>query len=694
MKKLFITITGCLLLVAAMGQVNLDRSKRPKPGPAPVISFKDAVVSKLTNGITILVVENHKLPKVSATYSIDMGPVTEGAKTGTLSLMGQMLNEGTTTKTKAEFDEAVDQIGANVGLSAGGGSASALTRYFDKAFALMADGLLHPSFPQESFGKLKSQILTGLKASEKSAKAISGNVVPAITYGLDHPFGEFETEATINSITMDDIKKAYAAYITPSRGYLTFVGDITPAQAKALAEKTLGSWKGNALTFPSLKAVANPAKTEIDIVDVPNAVQSEITVTNLVSLPMSHPDYFPVLLANQILGGGGEARLFMNLRERHGFTYGSYSNIAADRFQSRFSATASVRNDKTDSAVAEILHEIDTMQIKKVSAEELKNTKALYNGSFALGLENPARTAGFASNILIHGLPKDFYRTYLQKINAVTADDIQRVAKKYFSYANTRVVVVGKQEQVLPGLKALGHPVKFFDKYAMAVSENTSTVQKTDVTAAQIVDNYARAIGGKDALGKVKTIVSTGNMEVMGTTLPVTIKEESPNKESMVIAMAGQTVMKSVFDGSTGYQAQMGQKQPMSDEEIAEKKITKGLFQQLFYASEGYKTTVKGIEKLAGGDAYVLIVTSPGGSVVTEYYDVKTSFLVKKSETKKEAGTEMTETTEYADYKQTGDLFLPHKLIQTVATPMGNQEFVITLSSVKVNEAVSPDDFK
>ena len=391
MKKIIIAATSLLFVTATMAQ-SLDRSVRPKPGPAPVISFKDPVMYKLANGITVLVVENHKLPKVSATYSIDAGPITEGDKAGTLDIMGAMLEEGTTKMTKAQFDEAVDQMGADVNLSASGGSVGALTRYFDKAFTLMTEALKGPAFTQESFDKIKSQTLTDLKSNEKSAKAISANVVSALVYGLDHPNGEFTTSTTVNNITLADVKASYAKYITPSRGYLTFVGDITPAQAKALAEKTLSTWKGASLSLPQLKTVSNPDKTEVDVVDVPNAVQGEITVTNLVTLPMSSPDYFPVLLTNQILGGGGDARLFMNLREHHGFTYGSYSRISAGRFQTTFGATASVRNDKVDSAVAEILHEIDTIRTKKVSADELANAKAIYNGSFALGLENPART--------------------------------------------------------------------------------------------------------------------------------------------------------------------------------------------------------------------------------------------------------------------------------------------------------------
>ncbi|MBB6499278.1 M16 family metallopeptidase [Pedobacter cryoconitis] len=469
MKKIFILAFATLFVQSVVAQ-KLDRSQRPKPGPAPVLTFADPVIYKLSNGITVLVVENHKLPKVSATYSIDAGPITEGAKAGVLSLLGGLMNEGTTTKTKVQFDEAVDQLGADVSVSSRGGSTSALTRYFDSAFLLMADALRHPSFPAPSFEKLKSQSLTGLKSSERSAKAISGRVVNALAYGVNHPSGEFETEQSINSITLDDVKAAYSKYITPSRGYLTFVGDIKPEVAKALAIKALGDWKGTALTFPVLAKVQNPAKTEVDVVNVPNAVQSEITVTNLIDLPLNSPDYHAVLLANEILGGGADAKLFRNLREKHGFTYGAYSSNGSGRFQALFRANAAVRNEKVDSAVVEFLHEINVMRTEKVSNDDLQNAKNLYNGSFALGLENPARTAGFASNILINNLPKDFYRTYLQKINAVTADDILRVSKKYFGYDDARVVIVGNQDQFIPGLQKRGFVVKTYDKYAAPVS--------------------------------------------------------------------------------------------------------------------------------------------------------------------------------------------------------------------------------
>jgi predicted Zn-dependent peptidase len=691
MKKIFIIASAALVFHASTAQ-KIDRSQKPKAGPAPVITIKDPVKYTLPNGITILVVENHTLPKVSAGFSIDAGPIKEGSKTGVLGLLGGMLNEGTTKKSKAEFDEAVDQMGADVNLSSGGGAASALTRYFEKAFMLMAEGMRYPAFAQSSFDKLKAQSLTGLKANERSAKAISGRVVGALTYGKESPFGEFETEESLNSITLADVKEAYSKYVTPSRGYLTFVGDIKPEAAKALAMKAFGDWKGATLTLPTVANVGNPAKTEVNLVDVPNAVQSEITVTNLVNLPMSSPDYFAVLLANNILGGGSESRLFMNLREKHAFTYGSYSSISASRYQSTFSATASVRNEKADSAVGEILSEIKRMRDTKVSDEELKNAKALYNGTFALGMENTGRIATFATNILLYNLPKDFYRTYLQKINAVTADDIQRVSQKYFNYSNTRVVIVGKAETVQVGLAKLGYAVNQYDKYANPV---TATAAKaTNVSATDVVNNYIKAVGGEAAIKKVSTVLMNMDMSVRGMTLDAVQKAMNPNKEMTEVSKGGNVVMKDMFNGETGYQMQMGQKRDMDAKDIADKKAKKNIVDQLNYKEPGYKLEMKGIEKVNGKDAYKILVTSPSGKATTEYYDVNTAFLLKQETSSVASGMDLSQTVQFDNYTKVNDVLFPFAITLTVEVGGNSTDIAYKVKSVKINEGVSADDFK
>ncbi len=691
MRKLILIASTALLFQSSFAQV--DRTKPPKPGPAPIIKIGDPVITKLPNGITVMVVENHKLPKVTAAYSIDGGPKTEGTKAGVLGLMGAMLGEGTTARSKEAFDQSIDRMGANVNLSASGGSASALTRYFDSAFLLMAEALKKPALKNESFEKLKNQVITGLKSEEKSVSAIAGRVTGALAYGLDHPKGEFQTEESVSALSLDDVKQAYQKYITPSRGYLTFVGDITPAKAQALASKAFAGWKGEPLSLEKLNMVANPAKTEINIVDMPNAVQSEIRVTNLVTLPMSHPDYFPVLLTNYILGGGAESKLFMNLRERHGFTYGAYSNIGSGRFQTAFTASAAVRNAKTDSAVGEFLNEIDTLRNQKVSEQVLANAKALYNGNFALGLENPARVASFASDIMINDLPKDFYRTYLQKVNSVTVDDIQRVAKKYFNKDNTRVVVVGKASEIAEPLKNLNFPVKMFDKYAKPVSESTAPVA-ANVDAASIIKDYVKAIGGEEELRKIKNMVINLGMAMQGMTLDVQQKKMVPNLELTTVKMGGNVVNKSLFDGTTGYQEQMGRKKEMSADEIAEKKVQTSMFDQMDYLTGNYKLKVNGTEKVNGKDAYKLEVTLPNGKTQTEYYDTQSHLLVKLDKESQANNMTISNSVEFGNYKKVGNVMFPHTQQVTVSANGQVQSFEMNVNDIKLNEGVTAADFK
>jgi len=691
MKKYILIIAGAFLMQYAQAQT-IDRSKQPKAGPAPVLSIKDPVTYKLPNGITILVVEDHRLPKVSASLLIDAGPITEGPKAGIIGLMGGMLNEGTKAMPKAAFDEAVEKMGADVSLSASGGSASALTRYFNSAFTLMGQALKQPAFTQESFDKLKTQEITSLEGEAKSAPAIASRITNALTYGKNHPDGEFETEDGIRKLTLHDVKTYYAKYITPSRSYLTFVGDIKPADAKLLATKVLGSWKGTLLTLPKLPMVANPAKTEIDLVDVPNAVQSEIKVLNLVDLKKNSPDYFPALLANYILGGGAESRLFMNLREKHGFTYGAYSNLGSGRFQTTFTASASVRNAKADSAVAEFIKEIKHIRTEKVSAEELANAKALYNGSFALGLEDPARMATFASNILINNLPPDFYKTYLQKVNAVTADDILRVAKKYFSN-DPRITVVGNASQMLDGLKKTGYTIKMYDAFANPVTASSQAVP--DVKASDIIKNYINAIGGAEELNKIKSYQALMTMSMQGANLKVEEKKLAPNKDLMTMMMGDNLVMKSVFDGTKGYEQQGGAKKDMTAEEVAQKKVFTSLTEQLDYLSNpAFKLTVKSTQKVNGADAYQVMVTDPTGKTSVEYYDVKSKLLVKNENTTVTDNVSVTQSMELSDYRKVGNVLFPYKQAMTISSGGQNQNLVMNVGEIKLNTGVSAEDFK
>ena len=683
---------GTILMIPATSQT-IDRSKPPKPQPAPVIKINDPQTFTLPNGIQVLVVENHKAPKVNINYSIDRPPVLEGNKAGVIGILGDMLNEGTTSRTKAVFDEEVDLIGASVNVFASGGSVNALTKYIDKAVELMTDALRHPSFPAESLEKLRQQSIQGLKANEKNASAISSRVVSALNFGISHPYGEFETEETYKSITLQDVKNAYSKYVTSDRGYLVFVGDINATKAKAIAMKYFGDWKGNKLQLAPPPVPSKQSATEIDVVDVPNAVQTVIKVTEPIDYRLSSPDYFSLMLANQILGVGPDSRLFKNLREKHGFTYGAYSSAGNDRFGSGlFTASASVRNAVSDSAVIEFMNELKAIRAEKVSAEELQNVKNYLSGGFALSFENPAIVAQFALNIAIEKLPKDFYRTYLQKVNALTPEDIQKAIQKYIALNSLRIVMTGKASDFAPKLAALGYPVKYYDSYAKPVTVSAGETKKMDATlnAAGIIKKYIDAIGGETTVRAINSLYIDFDASVQGMTLKGNLKRLNPNKELTTIAFNGNTVVKTVFDGEKGYMQMQGQKKDLDAGEINDRKEMGGVFRQLNYNQPGFKLSVDGIEKVNGEDTYKLTVTAASGKKTTEYYDVKSGLLKKVESTEKTEAGDTPTVLEYKDYKKFGNILFPSAWVNQV----GPQSIDITVKELKINDAVSEADFK
>jgi len=696
MKKIIIVLLGILMMQNSFAQTKIDRSKKPAAGPAPVISIPDPVIFNMPNGMTVLVVENHKIPKVRAVLNIDAGPIKEGSKAGVTDLMGEMLGEGTTTMTKDKFDESVDLIGADVTLSASGGSASALTRYFDKAFMLMADALKNPSFPGESFKKIQSQTITALKQNEKKASTIAERVNSALNYGKQTALGEFTTEESIKGLTLNDIKEAYKNYITPSRSYLTFVGDITPAAAKVLAEKAFEKWTGTKLTLPTIADVQNPDKTEIDFVDVPTAVQAELRVGNLVTNPLNGSDYHALVLANYILGGGAESKLFMNIREKRGFAYDAHSSLGNGRFQSLFTAITQVRTDKADSAVAELVSQILNMRDGKITDEELAGAKAVYNGLFALRMENPAITATYASNILINNLPKDFYRTYLQKINSITKEDIVRVSKNFFNETNSRIVIVGNGSKIIPNLGRLGYPIKKYDRFAepvvdkpaeVKVDESVKTTEK--VSAYNVIEDYLKAIGGKEEVKKVTSVSSTISLTMQGRSFTGTDKIMAPNKHLTELKMGVVTVMKFVFDGTKGYQQQGPQKADLTEGEIKEALDDKGIIPQLFYISADYKTEYIGSGKIGDEVTYRLKIVMPSGRLSIQEYSAKTGLLLKEETTSKQGDADEPVTIEYKNYQKTGNIMMPTEITRNA----GGLELTFIYSDVKINEGVSVEDF-
>lgn len=462
-----------ILLFILFVTVIMQAQNRTQPvsGKAPAVNIKTPQTFFLENGLKVMIVENHKLPKVTFNLTLDNAPYPEGNKKGIDELSSNLIGNGTKNISKDDFNEEVDFLGASIEFSSQGAFASSLSKYAGRILELMADGALNPNFTQEEFDKEKSKLLEGLKVQEKSVPTIANRVVNILAFGKNHPSGEYTSEETVKNITLADIITNYQNYFVPENAYLVIIGDVKFKNIKPIVEKLFGKWKKS--NAPKL-TYADPEKvpfTQINFVDVPNAVQSEISLVNTTNLKMSDPDFFAAVFAIHILGGDFNSYLNMNLREAHAWTYGASANIGMGKYVSKLKCTSAVRNAVTDSAVVEFIKEIKKIRNEKVSETALNNVKAGYIGRFVMKAQQPQAIARYALNIEIENLPKDFYKNYIKTINAVTPEQVQLAANKYILSDNMRIVIAGKGSEVIPGLEKLKIPIFYFDKFGNPVEK-------------------------------------------------------------------------------------------------------------------------------------------------------------------------------------------------------------------------------
>ncbi len=684
MRKSIILLSGLFLTITMQAQ---DRPQ-PKPGPAPTINIKKPVSFTMPNGLKVLVVEDHKLPRVSFNLSIDNAPYAEGDKKGVDELTGSLIGNGSMKIAKDAFNEEIDFLGADINFSTSGAYASGLSKYSKRILELMADGALNPNFTQEEFDKEKDKLIEGLKTQEKSVPVVAGRVENVLVYGKDHPAGEYLSEKTINNVSLADVKAHYGTYFVPEHAYLVVIGDVKFKDTKKMVEKLFGSWVKASAPNISYTAPKNVQYTQINFVDMPNAVQSEISLVNSVNLKLSDPDYFPVIVANQVLGGDFNSYLNMNLREAHGWTYGARSSIGVNKYTaSKFKANSQVRNMVTDSAVVEFIKEIKRIRTEKVTDEALNNVKAGYVGRFVMQVEKPQTIARYALNIETEGLTADFYENYIKNIQAVTADDVMRVMNKYVLADNIRILVTGKGTDVIPGLEKLKIPMFYFDKFGNPTEKpKMKKPAPAGVTVKTVLDAYIAAIGGAKAVAAVKTISSVGSGSIPQAPAPLkyTTKKDVKGQSSLKIEMEGMgELTKQIINTKGGYSVNQGQRKDLTAEEFADKKASATTFEELLLAQKT-DLVLDGIEPINGSDAYAI---KNGKS--TLYYDVKTGLKLAETKLVEKGDKKMTVSTNYSDYRDVKGVKVPFEIIINQG-----MELDFKMSEVKINEGVSDADFQ
>lgn len=692
-NKISIVFTLLLALFIGVEAVaQIDRSVRPEAGPAPEITIGEHQSFTLDNGLKVIVVENHKIPRVSYQLRVDVDPVMEKDAVGYVNMAGNLLRSGTKNKSKQEIDEQIDFIGGNLSTYGNGIYASSLTKHSDKLLELMSDVLLNPIFPEEELEKSKKQTISGLAASKTRPSAIASRVAQRIRYGDNHPYGEIQTEEKVENITRDHCVNYYNTYYKPNTSYLVIVGDINLKEAKAKAEKYFASWEKGEVPAHEYEVPQAPEKNKVVLVHQDGAVQSVINVTYPLKLTPAHEDVIPVRLTNDILGGGVfSGRLMQNLREDKGYTYGARSSISTDELVGYFNASAEVGTDVTPDAVNQFLIEMRRMRDEKVSEEHLNLVKNVRTGSFARSLERPQTIASFALNTERYNLPKDYYANYLKNLNTVSVNQVQKMAKKYILPQHSYILIVGDKEKLMEELKdySADGEVLLLDDYGNQLKEKTTKKLPEGITAQKVIDKYVEAIGGKEKLQSINDITMNASTVMNGMEIKQTTYQKAPNKYAMKMNMNGNVFMEQKFDGEKGKMKSFQGQQEITGEDLENLKIDATLNAELKYDELGVKISLVGIESIRDKEAFKVKVVLPTGKTTFDYYDAETGLKIQSKQTISNPQGEFTQTQSYLDYQAFNGVKFPTKIKIS-----GVQNMELNINTIEINTELANDLFE
>jgi zinc protease len=450
------------------------KGKTPINKDALKVAMPKAYETELGDGLRVIALENHKLPTFTMQMVILSGGLSDPAdQPGAAQYTATMLREGTKTRSSRQIAEAVESLGATLNASSGLSSpisvitAGGLTENFDQIMELFADVILNPSFPADDLNKLKNRAVAQLRAQRSQPGFLANEMFLKTMYGA-HPAGRIAlTPAQIQGLTPETLKQFHAAVYKPNNAIFAIVGDVNPAEVVAKLEKTFGapngaqqssqhlSWARGEVPRAELPKVNEPGSSKIYLVDRPGSEQTNLILGNL-AIERNDPDYYALDVMNQVLGGGASARLFLNLREDKGYTYGAYSGFTAAKYRGVFRANTEVQTKVTKGSMDELIYEFKRIRDEKTPDDEFDRAKRTIVGGFALQLESPQSLLANIVTQKIYNLPADYWDTYPQKIAAVTADDVQRVARKYLDLAKLQIVAVGDAKQIADVMKQFG----------------------------------------------------------------------------------------------------------------------------------------------------------------------------------------------------------------------------------------------
>jgi len=675
-----------------MSQIGLaqkiDRTKKPEAGPAPAASFPDFKEAVLSNGLKVFVIESDRKPTITVRILVKAGDFFDGEKIGVADFTAELLGRGSPKRKASDFAREADKIGAEYSASSGDDATSivisGLTKHTDKLLELLSDAVLNPTFPEEQLEIVRKQALSNITAGKKTPQTLAANLQRKVLFG-DYPYGKVQTEESVNAITVEDLKNFYNSHYFANNATIAVVGDVKADEITKKLEKYFGKWKRGTPAKVQPAELPDSKGMMIHLVDLPGAVQSNIRVC-FRSVPRNNPDLVELGVVESVLGGGFSGRLFQNLREKHGWTYGAYASGVYQRYLGYFAASTEVRNAVTDSAITEILAEMRRICSEPINEEELKLQREYLAGNYLLSLERAEQNATRLQNIEFYGLPADYYKTYAQRVSRVTPEKALELAKKYIEVNDLAIVVVGDAKEIKPKLEKMAK-VRVYDTELKPMISLT-----LDLSGEELLKKHIEAIGGESAVMKIKDRIIEGKVSIFAgpQTIEGTFKrtEKFPNKQVFIITtpLFSQEVYN---DGKRVVQSGMGGTRELSGDEL-KKALEDSQFNMLYRTAElGYKMTAKEKKMLKGRPVYVAELEQALSGKSTLVFDAEDFMLISETRKQNTPQGEIDVTTTYSDFKPVDGVIQPFKIVQS----LGMADVQLLVTSIKQNVGIPDEEF-
>ncbi len=535
------------------------RKFAPEPLEAIPFNVPKPFKTTLANGLKIVIVEDKRHPLINFRLAFPTGDIFDPENgVGVTSAMAAMLNEGSEKHTSKEVAQEIERLGASLSVSAGFDNAivkaNTLALYRSEILKLIAELVLTPTFPENELELYKQNAIEGLKYQRSQPDFLADEQVSKIIYG-SHPYGiNSPSEEDFKKLTREQLVEQHKKLFIPNNAIFIIVGDVEGEGLVKEIEDNFGDWNGGEIENRGFPGFPERGQRTLTIVDRPGSTQSNIVLANL-AIKRNHPDYFPVLVMNQILGAGASSRLFMNLREEKGYTYGAYSKIYAKRFGGAFEATSEVRTAVTGDSLKEFFYELNRIRDEKASEDELTDAENYLTGVFPIRAETQSGLTNLIVSQYLYDLPEDYLETYRENISAVTLEDVERVANEYISPEKLAMIIVGDAEEILPQAKTYTDEVEIFDTHGKPKDLAGFSVDKNAETAdvAGIWNLSVEAMGqsldiklnleqdGENLSGTLESMLGAGEIsdgKVAGNKVSAVLKTEF-NGQGLELGLKG-----------------------------------------------------------------------------------------------------------------------------------------------------------